>query len=101
MKSLEIVKEEIKDVKEHIEYLTSVGYSYSDGEKLLSQLEQIKQDLEVLEILKKYITLDKEDSDPNDECAFYEDVLYMNINLEWDTTRVEATKLKKWLEGHK
>ena len=62
------------------------------------EFQQIQRDLEVLEIFKKHIELEKEDSDPYDECAFYEDVLYMNLNLEQDISSDEYEKIKQWLE---
>lgn len=63
-----------------------------------NKFKEVLKDLEVLAIFRKHIELEKEDSDPYDECAFYEDVLYMNINLEQDISSNEYEKIKQWLE---
>lgn len=93
MKSLEIVKNKLK---KYVFYYTGVKYFIENLNE--EEIHNLKQDLEVLNILKKHIELEKEDSDPNDEYALQEDVLYMDINLEQDISSDEYQIIKQWLE---
>ena len=102
MKSLEIVDSHIKSivdyldnpqVKEDIDCLNimCVGVSYKE-------LQQIKQDLEVLEILRKhlYIHTSYGDSDYGE----YEDKSICINEIHECFCKEDFNKVKQWLEGN-
>lgn len=106
MKSLDMIKEQIEGVNEVIEFLKSTGQSDDDSQKLLSKLEQIKQDLEVLDLiytkhidisdLKLAVALEKDRNYTEEEGLRIYNIA--PFRYAWTITIDEYKKLKKWLE---
>ena len=88
MKSLDLVKETIEEVKAQIKVLKSFDGYYADDDdeqKALSNLEIVRQDLEVLELIKN--------------CRFVGYQKFAGNTLIIDNiTDEQYQKIKQWLE---
>lgn len=82
-KSLEIVNKHIEIMENTEEYTILMG---------MSELEQIKQDLEILEILKEYVYINPKSTD-NVQIISMKDILSIK-----QVDNEKANKIKQWLE---
>lgn len=89
MKSLEIVNERIESLKYYIDNSERIYYSFYSLIDDLNEMEKIKQDLEVLEILRKHIYLRR-----------FENMNRNEVVISPLISESERDKLKQWLEDN-
>lgn len=86
--------------KEALEIL-STNYIYDGGthQEVIEEINKIEQDLEILEILKSYMSIETEIfENENNEVVEYEYIAFNNGDLDIEN-KEEYNKIKEWLQG--
>ena len=95
MKSLEIVNERIECFKDILNNTECNELERAIYQERLEEYQQIKQDLEVLEIFKKNIITIQSEPD-SDYGGFHDDMFEIIIDRSFKTE--DFHKVKQWLE---
>lgn len=70
-----------------------------ENDKLKKQIETLKRDLEVLEILKKYLVIQKLKTKGSMYISLEDENQYKDINEYIDEQNEDFNKVKEWLEN--
>ena len=82
-----------------LKILLSCAYFFYNGnrEEVIEAREKIVKDIEILEILKKSMSVETEYFDDNGTSKEYEFITFYDMEL-WENNEKEYNKIKDWLK---